>query len=179
MIMDTIFNDLNFRTTLSVLRTNFFIQRPFLCLPLSCSLYDMLKKQYPNRKFEIKSGNLSYKGAMIFKQDFKWRELTKDNPADINNNDEFHSWVELDSRYIIDLSISWTICSDVFTKPCKQDMLKNGMRPTATFIIDKENNDTGYFYEVVEILPNEIFDGILNGIAHNQEFYFGKKIEHN
>ena len=175
--MDTIFNDSNFRTIIGMLRTDYFIQRPFLCLPLSCSLYDMLKKTYPNRNFEIKSGNLSYKGNMIFKQDFKWAQYKKDNPANINNNEEFHCWVELDDRYIIDLSISWTICSEAFTKSCKQDMLNNGMRPTATFIIDKEHNDTGYFYKEVETLPSIIVEGVLNGIAHNQRFYFGRNLE--
>jgi hypothetical protein len=114
---------------------------------------------------------------VIFNQKFKWNELKKDNLADINNTEEFHCWVELDNRYIIDLSISWTVCSDVFTKTCKQDMLQNGMRPTATFIIDKQHNDTGYLYEAVEILPNEIVESVLNGIAHNQKFYFGKEFK--
>jgi len=176
MIIDPLFNDLEFRETISTPRTHFFVQRPLLCLPLSCFLYDMLKKLYPNRSFKIKSGNLSYKGITIFKQDFKWSHNKKENPADLNNNDEFHCWIELDNRYIIDLSISWTICSEAFTKPCKQDMLNNGMRPNATFIVDKEHNDTGYFYEDVENLPDTIVEGVLNGIAHNQKYYFGRAL---
>lgn len=177
MITDTIFNGSDFRNIISELRTNYFIQRPFLCLPLSCYLYDMLKKVYPNRNFGIKSGTLLYKKNVIFKQSFKWAECKKDNPANINNNEEFHSWVELDNRYIIDLSISWTICSEAFTKSCKQDMLNNGMRPTATFIIDKEYNNTSYFYQEIETLPDVVVEGVLNGIAHNQMFYFGRDLK--
>ena len=157
---------------ISVLRKDFFIQRPFLCLQLSCLAYDMLQKYLPKYTFEVKSGNLRYKQNILFKQDFKWSDFN--DVSGVKNDKEFHAWVEINNQYILDLSISWTVCSDSFDKKYKQDMIVNGMMATSTFIIDKYNNNTQYSYEEVELLPKNVIDAVLNGVAKNQEFYFGR-----
>ncbi len=172
MIMDENIFINKLKEIISILRKDFFIQRPFLCLQLSCLACDMLQERLPDYVFAVKSGNLRYKQIMLFKQDFKWSDFS--DFTGVKNDKEFHAWVEINNQYILDLSISWTVCSDSFDKRCKQDMILNGMRSTSTFIIDKYNNITQYLYEEVELLPKHVIDAVLNGISKNQEFYFGR-----
>lgn len=133
--------------------------RPFLCLPMSATLYAVLKDNH-NVNARIATGNLSYKGEQIFKQDFS---ITK---AQDNIFQEWsgHAWVEFDGL-ICDLSVFRTVYSDKFTKPCKADFIRFFGEGRGCLIASPSIMQTfGLTYQPVEYLSDEMATGIIRGM---------------
>jgi len=132
--------------------------RPFLCLPMSATLYAILKDNH-NINAEIATGNLIYNGGYIFKHDFK---ISK---AKSNTYQEWtgHAWVEIDDL-ICDLSIFRTIYSDKFTKPCKRELIDYFGEGRGCLVASRQQLiSCGLTYNAIEYLSDDLATGIIKG----------------
>ena len=132
--------------------------RPFLCLPLSATLYAILKDNY-NIDARFVTGDLSYKGGYIFKQDFKISDA-KDNTY---QDWEGHAWVEI-GDLICDLSFFRTLYSDKFTKPFKQELIARfGEGKGCLIATQTQMNLSGLSYCPIDYLSDDQATGIIKG----------------
>lgn len=132
--------------------------RPFLCLPLSATLYAILKDNY-NIESQLATGDLLYNGNYIFKHDFSVSN------AKHNTYQEWagHAWVEIENL-ICDLSLFRTIYSDKFTKPCKQELIDYFGEGVGCLIASREQlSSCGLTYNSVEYLSDDLATGIIQG----------------
>lgn len=138
--------------------------RSFFCLPLSALLYAYLKD---NHSLDVKlvSGNLSYKGNFIFKQDF---ELSS------GDHSEFklwagHAWVELEGT-LWDLSFFRSLYSEKFNKPYKKELIEYfGEGREMLGISGRKIPEIDFEYHQIEILSDELATGIIQGIPQMLE----------
>jgi len=135
--------------------------KPFLCLQMSSLLYVKLED---NLKLNPKviTGNLYFNRECIFKQDYSINDKINCSENLILDNWTGHCWVELDNT-IIDLSIFRTIYSSLFYKSCKTEIINKFGNGRGCLILKKDNENTGFEYEKIDILDNNIINGILQG----------------
>ena len=133
--------------------------RPFFCLPLSATLYAVLKDNY-QVEAKLVTGNLLYKDNYIFKHEFcisKAKDKTYQEWAG-------HAWVEIE-ELICDLSIFRTIYSDKFTKSCKQELIDYFGEGRGCLLASQQQlNLCGLTYNAVEYLSDDLATGIIQGI---------------
>ena len=114
--------------------------KPFMCLPMSALLYATLKDSL---KIDAKlaTGNLTYRGEHIFKQDFSISEAKNNTLQDWAG----HAWVEIEDL-ICDLSFFRTLYSVKFTKPFKQKLINDFGEGRGALIASRaEMNSLGLF----------------------------------
>lgn len=131
---------------------------PFLCLPMSAMLYAILNDNHKMNS-KIATGDLSYKGQIIFKQDFSISSA----PNDAFNEWAGHAWVEIDGL-ICDLSFFRTLYSSNFTKPCKDDLINFfGEGKGSLAATSQQLSGFGLEYVTKDYLSDDIASGIING----------------
>lgn len=140
------------------------------CLPMNVFLYCALEKNFPQHTFRLKTGDLLYNGKVLFKQDFDLNQF-KNRQNDIWGTWKGHAWLEIDEKYIVDISIFRTIYSNNFTLPIKQDMIQTFGKGRGALIINKSQNPTLFQYNEKATLTNEIINGVLHGIDQNKEMF--------
>jgi hypothetical protein len=134
-------------------------QRPFFCLPLSALLYANLTDNH-NIDAKLVTGDLTYKGQHIFKQDFK-----------INQTDHSkfklwagHAWVEVENT-VWDLSFFRSLYTEKFTKPYKNELIKIfGTGRGLLALQGRKMPDHDFEYHPVEFLTDDIATSIIQGI---------------
>ncbi len=132
--------------------------RPFLCLPMSATLYAILKDNYGIYS-KLVTGDLYFKDQIIFKQDFS---ISKAKP-NILQYWSGHSWVEIENL-ICDLSIFRTLYSDKFTKPCKAELIKEFGVGRGCLIATKEAmKQSGLQYNGIDCLEDYMATAIIEG----------------
>ena len=151
-------HDINIAKTeaLSVLRN--IPTQSFICLPMSATFYALLKDNH-NIDAKLVTGNLTFKGQYVFKQDYSL--MTGDHS-------EFklwagHSWVEIDG-YVWDLSFFRSLYSEQFISPYKSQLINlfgkgRGFLAIAGYCIP----ETEIYYEPVDYLTDEMATGIIQG----------------
>lgn len=144
-------------------------RKPFLCLPVSASLYAILKDAY-NIETKLITGNLLYKGSYIFKQDYKISEVKNETLQEWAG----HAWVEIEGN-VCDLSFFRTLYSEQFTKPFKQELISYfGEGRGSLFASPQQLNAMGLTYKAIEYLSDDLATGIIKGFepllkAHNDK----------
>lgn len=130
--------------------------RPFLCLPMSATLYAILKD---NHGYEAKlvTGNLRLHDQYIFKQDFSITEA-KDGEFQQWGG---HAWVEIEGL-ICDLSFFRTLYSDAFNKPYKNKLIEIFGEGQGALIASAADMPV-LTYERVEYLSDDLATGIIKG----------------
>jgi len=147
----------------------FFANKPFLCTQMSASLLAALKRYFPDRSFKIKTGDLLYNNCILFKQNVDLNSLVQKENSVIKAEWDGHCWVELDDRYILDISIFRTVYSDAFTKSCKQEILDTFGFGHGFLVIDKQHPDPSLRYIERSVLHDNIIDGILKAVVECQD----------
>jgi len=133
--------------------------KPFLCLQMSALLYANLTDSH-GVKCSLVTGDLSFKGTVIFKQD---RSISGIN-NELLNLWSGHAWVNLDGL-IIDLSFFRTIYSDIFTKPCKPELISFFGTNRGIIIAPPEGMlEINLLYTPKETLSDEVATAIIKGI---------------
>lgn len=132
--------------------------RPFLCLPMSATLYAILKDNH-NVDAKIVTGDLLYNNDYIFKHDFSILNAKNNTYQEWSG----HAWVEIEDL-ICDLSIFRTIYSDKFTKPCKQALIKYFGEGRGCLVASQQQlSSCGLTYNAVEYLADDLATGIIQG----------------
>lgn len=116
--MDEIFQDERFKKTCTDI-LKLYKNRPFLCTFMSVSFLAALEHDFPDRAFNVKTGDLFYKMDLLFKQEYDLNSRVADSVKEIRAEWDGHCWVELDDRYILDISLFRTVYSDQFSNACK------------------------------------------------------------
>jgi hypothetical protein len=172
--MDSIFQEQRFKDACNSILT-LFAYKPFLCTSMSVCLFAGLEHDFPDRSLKIKTGDLLYGDCIIFKQNYAFAQ---DESNVIKAEWDGHCWVELDDRYIIDISLFRTIYSDNFTKSCKQDILNAFGLKRGLLIVDKQDaefiNSFPLKYIEHNILHDKIIDGILKAVDENKAQFFNQ-----
>ena len=133
-------------------------QRPFLCLPMSAFFYAVLKDKH-EIETELVTGDLSYEGQYIFKQDFSISKSAQKSLQEWAG----HAWVEYQGL-VYDLSFFRTLYSDQFTKPCKDKILKYFGQGRGCLIGEKQQLEKmGLVYNKIDRLDDEMATGIIKG----------------
>lgn len=134
-------------------------QEPFLCVPMSAMLYAILKDKH-NIDAKIITGDLSYNGQIIFKQDFSIAEA---NGKNIIQEWAGHSWVEI-GDFICDLSIFRTIYSEKFNLSCKPELIKTfGKGRGVLFSSKTEMEKFNLSYKAIDNLSDDTATAVLHG----------------
>mgnify|MGYP001119265674 CR=1 FL=1 len=168
--MEILFNADGFkRATNHVL--SIYKPNPFLCTFMSASLLELLEIEFPERTFNIKTGDLYFCSECLFKQDFDLNSQTATHHDEIIANWEGHCWVELENRYIIDISLFRTIYSDKFNKHCKADIISIFGNNRGLLVIDKFDKNIIDNFPFKYIERNVLSDLIINGLLKATEEY--------
>lgn len=131
---------------------------PFLCLPMSAMFYAIMKDRH-NIETRITTGNLSFKGNYIFKQDFKISEILYGTFKEWSG----HAWVEHDN-VIYDLSFFRTLYSDAFTKACKNELIELfGEGKGALIAPSIALEQMGFSYLPLDYPNDDLATGIIKG----------------
>jgi len=142
---------------------------PFLCLPVSATLYAILKDNH-NVDAKLVTGDLTYKGQYIFRQDFS----IKTAQSDVFQKWAGHAWVEFGGM-ICDLSIFRTLYSDEFTKPCRSELVQIFGQGRGCLIASQSIMQVAYglSYNAIDYLDDDMATGIIKGfeplLAHGNE----------
>ena len=133
--------------------------KPFLCLPLSATLYAILKDHHKIESNFV-TGNLLYEGDYIFKQDFS----VESTPTEKRQLWAGHAWIEL-SNQIIDLSFFRTLYSEQFEKPYKENLIQHFGEGRGCLIGSKQQLEAdGLTYQTIDYLEDKTATSIINGI---------------
>lgn len=136
-----------------------FPNKPFLCLPLSATLYAVLKDKY-RIESNFVTGNLLYEENYIFKQDFS----IENAPTEKLELWSGHAWVELNDQ-IIDLSLFRTLYSKQFKKPYKENLIQYFGKGRGCVIGSKQQLETdGLTYHPIDYLEDKTATSIIKGI---------------
>ncbi|PQJ10789.1 hypothetical protein CJD36_012530 [Flavipsychrobacter stenotrophus] len=139
--------------------------KPFLCLPMSATLYAKLKNEH-NVDAKLVTGNLSYKEQIIFQQDFSISEV-RDNILQLWAG---HAWVEVDGL-ICDLSLPRTLYANEFTKSCKKELVQRLGEGRGCVVASQSVMHVafGLSYSPIDYLQDSIATAIIKG--SEQLFY--------
>ena len=136
-----------------------FPHRPFLCLPLSATIYAILKDDF-GVEVRLVTGDLAYDDSVIFKQDFKIEEASVEQLRFWSG----HAWVEFED-YILDLSFFRTLYSVQFQKSCKSELIAQfGKGRGAIFGSREQLQMDKLFYRSVDNLKDETANSIIKGV---------------
>lgn len=134
--------------------------KPFLCLPMASILYAILKDNH-NIQSKLVTGSLSFKGEIIFKQDFSIANADKDHLQYWSG----HAWVEI-GDLICDLSIFRTLYSAAFTKNCKSELINNFGEGRGCLIATKDQMlEMGLTYHAIDYLEDKMATQIIKGFS--------------
>jgi len=165
--MDDIFQDQKFKNVCSDI-LKYFKNKPFLCTFMSAALLSNLERIFLDRSFKITTGDLLYKDCILFQQNIDLNLHMSGENNVINTEWDGHCWVELDNKYIIDISLFRTIYSDAFTKPCKQDILDTFGVGRGCLIMNKQHCEP-FSYVRRNVLQDGIIDGILKAVSEHRD----------
>ena len=133
---------------------------PFLCLPLSAKLYQMLTDKY-QAQCQIVTGHLLYQSEFMFKQDFSIKDV---EPGCLRSW-AGHAWVEIDD-FICDLSFFRTLYSDEFSKPCKARIIDQFGTGCGCIIATRDQLvEDGFSYQSVDQLDDDLVTAIISGYS--------------
>ncbi len=162
--MDSIFQSAGFtRACKNILQL--YKNQPFLCTFMSTHLLCALEYEFPDRDFKIKTGDLFYKTDLLFLQNFDLNSQLGDETDEFRSEWDGHCWVELDDRYILDISLMRTVYSDAFNKRCKQDIINTVGHNKGLLIIDKTDPNIINNFPFRWIERNVLHDKVINGIV--------------
>lgn len=136
-----------------------FPNKSFLCLPLSATLYAILKDCHKIESNFV-TGDLLYEGNYIFKQDFSIRN----SPPEKLELWAGHAWIEL-SKQIIDLSFFRTLYSEQFKKPYKENLIQHFGEGRGCLIGSKQQLEAnGLTYQTIDYLEDKTATSIIKGM---------------
>lgn len=131
-------------------------KKPFNCVELSCVLASSLL-DYFKCNAKVITGDLVINGNKIFTQNYPLNNL---GDKDFIGEWDGHSWVLLDDRYIIDISLGRTVDSDVFQSKHKKLNLDE-IKGKGCVIIDCFNNSTPLNYFKRSEVPDKLITAII------------------
>jgi hypothetical protein len=136
-------------------------RKPRLCVPISAVLYAILKDDF-DVDAKLVTGDLSYDGESIFKQDFSIINA-QPNTLQLWGG---HAWVEIEGL-VCDGSIFRTLFSDEFTKPCKKELVSKFGNFQDYLIASKSDMfKLGLSYNAIEYIDDNFVGGIIAGWVH-------------
>lgn len=135
---------------------------PFLCLPLSACLYAKLRDHH-KVDAELVTGNLVFRGDLLFKQDFSIEGAKANQLRDWGG----HAWVEV-GGLICDLSFFRTLYSDEFDRPYKAKLIEAYGHGRGAIVGSPETlrREDGLQYQRIDSLSDPMATAIIKGIEH-------------
>ena len=182
-------------SVISALKEVHKIMKPhgFICLPKSVFTFLHLQKTCPDESFQIKLGNLHFTcidgtEICLFRQNFdvnaivdnEFENLNSQNLSEnesIEHNWRGHAWVEMNDRYIIDMSFFPTLYCDAMPEYLKGVIIHAFGNDRAILVIDKLTNQTPLRYEELGIMSEKVIDTQAEWLLDDSDFFLRQQVE--